>query len=742
MRTAQARREAAATDTDTDTTLTLLSDQPVAPDGQQDLLGRSGEADRLADLLRDSRAAAPFTLAVHAEWGMGKSSLLRQTAQRLRQDPHTEVVWFNAWTAGGSGLEGLIKSVLDRLDPRSLRRLARAVSGESVAASWARVLVRGLAGTVRLHHLVDGIWDRLAVDTRTRNNAQDLLRQALSDWTGGVSADRRRTIVVFVDDLDRCPADVIRTVCEAIKQYLNVPGLVFVFGCDRSIVEAAVTGPRAAAGDGREFLEKIIQASYPIAAPDDAQVAALITGYAHSAGAGALFQGAVAEAVAQYAGRNPRRIKQLINRFVVEYRLDPEWSRFGADALIRAALLQDLYPSFHRLLAQSADRDPLEELRGYVGVLKAARSRATGSEDGAPGEDDRERSARFIEEHDLPPARGPISAEIVARLEQELPEGFPVLARDKTFLGLIEALTGGAEGEALRAKLRRTRLDWALSTTAEQAAPPPPPRLIGVRVLWLNDRGGTESLLLAQQLALVGVLVTEVGTGAAALERLAEEQPDLMITNLRRPSSRADGFGDVAAIRRNGYVGPLVICSTPVTPGMRERAEKFGAFITDDPSRVVDLVRAAARDELPRPGMLAPIRQPRDMVGLHVLWFAPYPNGPLTSHLEARGAQVGSASDLAEALATVRERSPDAVVADPFTRVGGEWQAFGYIQELRDQASYGGPVILLAQRLSAEDEMRAARMGVDATDDLVVMTRTLVRIARRTATAETRGRSS
>ncbi|HET9170944.1 MAG TPA: P-loop NTPase fold protein [Actinospica sp.] len=249
-------------------TLTLLSDQPVAADGQRDLLGRSAEADRLAELLRDSRAAAPFTLAVHADWGMGKSSLLRQTAERLREDVQTEVVWFNAWMAGGNGLEGLIKSVLDKLDARSLRRLARAVSGESAAASWAKVLVRGVAGTLRLHHLVDGIWEQLAVDQRTRNNAQDLLRKTLNDWTSGSPAGGRRTIVVFVDDLDRCPPESIRTVCEAVKQYLNVPGLVFVFGCDRSIVEASIADSRSAAGGGREFLEKIIQASYPVAALD------------------------------------------------------------------------------------------------------------------------------------------------------------------------------------------------------------------------------------------------------------------------------------------------------------------------------------------------------------------------------------------------------------------------------------------------------------------------------------------
>jgi hypothetical protein len=140
-----------------DARLVLLSDRPVSEQGQQDLLDRSAEAAALGGLVRASRFAAPFTLAVFADWGMGKSSRLAQMRAHLEAAADdVDVVWFNAWnTRGGQGLEALVKAVLDKLDRRTLRRLARAVSGES-AAAWLRVLLRGLAGTMALHHLVDG----------------------------------------------------------------------------------------------------------------------------------------------------------------------------------------------------------------------------------------------------------------------------------------------------------------------------------------------------------------------------------------------------------------------------------------------------------------------------------------------------------------------------------------------------------------------------------------------------------
>lgn len=567
--------------------LKLLSDRPVAADGQTDLLDRAAEAQRLAELVSASRSAAPFTLAVYADWGMGKSSLLLQMADRLAASPDVEVVWFNAWTTDAAGgLEVLVKSVLDRLDPRSLRRLARAVSGDSPAASWSRVLARGLAGTLRLHHLVDGIWAQLAVDARTRNNAQELLRKALADWTGSGGGRRpRRTIVVVVDDLDRCPPETIRTVSSAMKQYLNIPGLVFVLGCDRAVVESAVVGPGTT--EGRRFLEKIIQAAYAIPDPTDAQVASLVEGYAEAAGAGPLFRGAVAQALAEHAGRNPRRIKQLINRFVIEYHLDPEWSELGADALIRVALLQDFYPEFHRLLARSADLDPVEEFDGYLAVLEAARK--------GGDEDERvpERAERALRDHGLP-VRDAVSAEAVGRLERELPEEFPALARDKTFVGLLADLAATPGSAQLRLKLRRSRP--AVLVTAE----PDPGReqaftagesFAGLNVLRFNPRIYEPNVMPEFELRRRGARVTQVSELREALERVAAEPPDVIITNLYGDADPDSGFDDIAAIRGTGYPGPVIILASVVTPARRERAEGVQALITADPWQYTGLLR-------------------------------------------------------------------------------------------------------------------------------------------------------
>ena len=49
-----------------------------------------------------------------------------------------------------------------------------------------------------------------------------------------MSPDKSGRLIVFVDDLDRCLPEKAIEVLEAIKLFLEVPGVVFVLGMDQS----------------------------------------------------------------------------------------------------------------------------------------------------------------------------------------------------------------------------------------------------------------------------------------------------------------------------------------------------------------------------------------------------------------------------------------------------------------------------------------------------------------------------
>ena len=366
----------------------LLNDEPVAEPGE-DLLGAGRAARRLAGLLVASRASTPFTLAVDAGWGMGKSSLMRLVDAELAQAPEVHTVWYNAWTStGADALEGLIKSVLMRFDRRVLRRGLQRVSERRALLRVLRALMTVAAGPLGVAGLVNELWKSLSVNSQARNEMRGAIGDLVQEWAETDDFRPRRLLVVFIDDLDRCSEETVLAVCEAVKVYLDVPGLAFVVGCDRSAL-----GPNGLLRDlspaGSAFMEKIFQTSYRIPAADGPGVKDYIRWCARTAGVEPLLDDALVDLLAQRSGRNPRRIKRLMNGFVLEATLNPIWRDFGPGAVIRTLLLQYFYPDFYRMMtgpSGTIDGDVVAEFRTLPrGSPDAARAGGRGVRRGAGG---------------------------------------------------------------------------------------------------------------------------------------------------------------------------------------------------------------------------------------------------------------------------------------------------------------------------------------------------------------------
>ena len=119
------------------------------------------------------------------------------------------------------------------------------------------------------------IWDRLSVDARSRDNIRNQMAGMLQQWKGRRSArPNGRTMVVFIDDLDRCSNDVILEICEAMKLDLDVQGIAFVIGCDQAVLgQAALAAGRQSQNVANAtYLEKIIQVTYTKPIPFDDQI--------------------------------------------------------------------------------------------------------------------------------------------------------------------------------------------------------------------------------------------------------------------------------------------------------------------------------------------------------------------------------------------------------------------------------------------------------------------------------------
>ncbi|MEO3753360.1 P-loop NTPase fold protein [Streptomyces sp. B6B3] len=586
--------------------VSLLNDEPVG-DATSDLLGAGRVADQLAGLLLASREATPFTLAVDAGWGTGKSSLMRLVDAHLRRAPETQTVWYNAWTStGGDVLEGLIKSVLLRFDRRILRRALRRVSENTALVGLARALSTLVAGPLGAAGTVDELWRNLSEDPQRRNEMRDALRQLAQEWARSGASGTRRLLVVFVDDLDRCSAETVLAVCEAVKVYLDVPGLAFVIGCDRSALAAnGLLSDLSPAGSA--FMEKIFQTSYRIPVPDEMGIEHFVRRCAHDSGIHALLNTNLVSLIAERSERNPRRIKKLINGLVLEVSLNPVWRGVGAravDAVVRTLLLQHLYPEFYRMMAGGGAGygDVLTEFVAYREVRRVLRQLAE-PDFGKAG------VVRFFADHEVrpPSSTDPETwAENLEELESQLPEVFPALAADRGFTSLVDDLLELPGAADLIQRLRQQPLSSAISppvgaaagrTVPDETARPRPshPQLRGLRILWIDDNPDSVEGE-AHALRTVGASVVIVRDEASADEYLALERRDLVISDIGRGTDPEAGFTNVERLRNeHRYTGPVIFYTGRVTPARVTRARELGALgVTADPGELWRLITNAA----------------------------------------------------------------------------------------------------------------------------------------------------
>ncbi|GIG59793.1 hypothetical protein Lfu02_41650 [Longispora fulva] len=445
----------------------LLSDHPV--DENADAFGYAEVAARLAGILLNNRAVTPFTIGIQGGWGTGKSSLMQllraEVERRIAGErKRVRVAWFNAWTAEGSNaLTALIRSVLHELDPNVLRRVLRRTS----SASWLTAPFVVLANWLGLRRFADDLWQRFAVDATQRNEIRKELQKALREWA---NQDRmpakRRSMVVFIDDLDRCSPENILQIFEAVRLYLDAPGLTFVIGYDPAVVAGVLARTKGATSGpiGRTYLEKIIQVDFPVPMPDQEQARRLAADCARQAGVNSLLDDNELALIMDRSDWNPRRFKRFLNTFVLSHQLDGSAALLQPGEQMKMLLLRMYFPDFFRLMMTEPERDVLRQLI----TLYRFRSAVTAGRDVDPQE-----VPWLFEAAEVAP-RGEDEAWLtaLARLEENLPEVIIELSRNSELYAMAWSL--GTDDQRVDL-LRRTRERLPLRTAWTREPPAPEP---------------------------------------------------------------------------------------------------------------------------------------------------------------------------------------------------------------------------------------------------------------------------
>jgi hypothetical protein len=258
---------------------TYISDRPA----ESDALGRAAFATYLAKALLSVSSGDGLVVGIEGGWGSGKSTIIGFVKKMLPEcgdaGAKAIVVDFNPWMVSNTGalVDALVTQIAAAINVDSGAPEKALKAGEKLLGYVGLIrhlkYLKYVPGVAFAGNIAEDITEIAGGVTEGARNARDALDDLkkllptldLAKRKAEVVAALReldRPIVVIVDDVDRLPADEIRTVVQAIKAVADFPRTTYLLAYDRDVVAAALGS--GSLKSGLSYLEKIVQVAYPI----------------------------------------------------------------------------------------------------------------------------------------------------------------------------------------------------------------------------------------------------------------------------------------------------------------------------------------------------------------------------------------------------------------------------------------------------------------------------------------------
>jgi len=215
----------------------------------------------------------PLTIGVFGDWGSGKSSIMRMLEEKFKSDKKALTIYFNSWLfesyedAKISLLENIIlelskgKTLTEEAKSKVLQLLSRidylklaSVGVKKYGKNVIDIIATGGIGTAieagfsmlnkeRLEALKDANISTLDkyIKEEQENTSKTTIKSFKDDFAELIELTDYDSVVIFIDDLDRCLPERVIDTLEAIKLFLSVDNTAFVIGADERILKHSIS---------------------------------------------------------------------------------------------------------------------------------------------------------------------------------------------------------------------------------------------------------------------------------------------------------------------------------------------------------------------------------------------------------------------------------------------------------------------------------------------------------------------
>lgn len=397
----------------------LIDDRALAA-VTEDRLSHQHLAQELAWLV--SNAKTPANIALFGPWGSGKSSLGNLLKSELDKNHKLKYVRFDAFKYAETPLRRHFLSQVARelgvSNSKFTDGLYRELTTTKFNLKWSHIRWILLVASVlyvlliipRLPALLDAVrsWDLRALasvlldftdvdvagravpavlisagitylmkplevrHTRRVPSGEEEFEKLFRELVEEAKTDR---LVVFIDELDRCSPEEVVTTLETIRTFLEVEKCLFVVAADKRVLEYSLskrvrqatppddTNPYYSSGSA--YLDKIFQYQFEVPALTQHRLSRFALELVEQKGGvwEEVDRPRVVSVLIPTHVRSPRRVKVLLNNFVLTYRLAQQRAQAGmldqnlperAPELAKLVCLRTEFPLFAADLALDA----------------------------------------------------------------------------------------------------------------------------------------------------------------------------------------------------------------------------------------------------------------------------------------------------------------------------------------------------------------------------------------------------
>lgn len=283
----------------------FATDRPIE-NLSDDLLGRSEFSVALAKALSGWHGKDSLVVALHGEWGSGKSSIKNMAMDELTKDNNdtVDIIEFSPWDWAAQDkitsafFQEISTTIGLRDNSKEGKKLAKLFkrygrylnTGEMLTSGLSKALptmfilatILGVGGNFADQEWIKNIFVGLSVllgvwgaflkwgnsfFKQLAGNAEALAKDSeltLSQYRNELTSllsNRNKTLMIVLDDLDRLTKKQLQMVMQLVKANTEFPNVVFLLLFQRDLIEDKLNDGLMS---GRGYLEKIIQVPFDI----------------------------------------------------------------------------------------------------------------------------------------------------------------------------------------------------------------------------------------------------------------------------------------------------------------------------------------------------------------------------------------------------------------------------------------------------------------------------------------------